>query len=140
VSVGQRLTLLRKRKNLSQEKVARIIGVDRTTYNRYESDKTQPDFKILSKLIDYYGVSYDFLFRKSNTFEFFTQEHGLICLADLKVLLNKLENYEVEIDIPKSRVPYVIDSLRKEILVIETQLNREKISPKRRIHLKKSHS
>ena len=57
---AQRLRALRKRKGLSQTEVARILGITRTAYNKYESGVITPSRK-LRELMDLFGVSADYL-------------------------------------------------------------------------------
>lgn len=54
MNTGQRLKALRESKGLSQEEVAKIIGVGRTTYLKYESGENKPTRKLkeLSRLFN----------------------------------------------------------------------------------------
>lgn len=54
MNTGQRLKALRESKGLSQEEVAKIIGVGRTTYLKYESGENKPTRKLqeLSQLFN----------------------------------------------------------------------------------------
>lgn len=45
----------------SQAKVAKAIGVDRSTYSKYETGDSEPDFENVKKLAKYYNVSIDYL-------------------------------------------------------------------------------
>lgn len=56
-----RLKELRKRKMLTQEQVAKKIGITQYTYSNYENNKTQPNYKTLIKLADFFNVSIDYL-------------------------------------------------------------------------------
>jgi transcriptional regulator with XRE-family HTH domain len=60
------LKQLRIEKNLSQKDVANAIGVDRTTYTKYETGKSQPDFVTMQKLAEFYSVSVDYLLGRTN--------------------------------------------------------------------------
>lgn len=53
---GQKLTELRKQKNLTQAELAKILGVARTTYSSYEQGRRKPDDEIQKKIADYFGV------------------------------------------------------------------------------------
>lgn len=64
---GQRLRELRNQKKYTQEYVANLIGVTRAAYSAYESDKRQPNFEILSKLANLYGVTTDYLLGRNQT-------------------------------------------------------------------------
>ena len=59
---SNKLKELRKSKHgLTQEMVAKQIGIAKTTYSAYEQGKRQPDFDILKKLAKYFNVTTDYL-------------------------------------------------------------------------------
>ncbi len=60
------LKQLRNQKNILQRDVADYLGVDRTTYVRYENGDCSLSPDMLIKLSDYYGVSVDFILGKTN--------------------------------------------------------------------------
>ena len=62
----ERLKEKRKRANLTQEKVAQILGISRSTYAYYETGKNEPDLKALIKLADLYETSIDYLTGRYN--------------------------------------------------------------------------
>lgn len=53
------LKQLRQEKGVLQKDVASYLGVDRTTYVKYERGDSEPNHDILSKLADYFNVSID---------------------------------------------------------------------------------
>ena len=57
----ERLKILRKREGMTQAEVALKLGVDRSTYAKYESGQSEPNFEMLQKLASLYGASVDFL-------------------------------------------------------------------------------
>lgn len=57
----EQLKILRKREGMTQAEVALKIGVDRSTYAKYESGQSEPNFEMLQKLASLYGASVDFL-------------------------------------------------------------------------------
>ena len=57
----ERLKELRTAQKLTQQQMADYLGVDRTTYVKYETDKSEPTFDTLQKLADYFGVTGGFL-------------------------------------------------------------------------------
>lgn len=64
---AERLKQLRKeKKGLTQEMVAKQIGIAKTTYSAYEQGKRQPDYDTLNRLAKYFNVSVDYLL--GNTF------------------------------------------------------------------------
>ncbi|MCR5787784.1 MAG: helix-turn-helix domain-containing protein [Bacilli bacterium] len=63
MTLGQRLTKLRKDKNLSQEEVAEKINVTRQTVSKWELDQSLPDVDKLIPLCELYEISTDMLLR-----------------------------------------------------------------------------
>jgi transcriptional regulator with XRE-family HTH domain len=61
MSMGERLRELRLNRNISQEEVARHIGITRSAYSHYEINNRQPVYETLIKLAVYFDVSLDFI-------------------------------------------------------------------------------
>ncbi|MFC5648379.1 helix-turn-helix domain-containing protein [Paenibacillus solisilvae] len=61
MTMGDRLRELRLRKSLSQEDVARQIGVTRSAYSHYEINNRQPVYETLKKLAVLFNVSLDYI-------------------------------------------------------------------------------
>ena len=57
----RRLRDMREDADLSQEKVAQILGIRQTVYSRYERGYQTIPLQHLIKLADYYHVSLDYL-------------------------------------------------------------------------------
>lgn len=58
---GDILRNLRNSKGLSQKELTDRLNINRSTYARYETSSTQPDFNTLAKLADFYDVSIDYI-------------------------------------------------------------------------------
>lgn len=56
-----RLKELRIKKNLRQEDVAQMLGVERSTYTKYESGASRPKNETLVELSNFYNVSVDYI-------------------------------------------------------------------------------
>ena len=56
-----RLKEIRKQNKLTQEQVANIIGVAKTTYCNYEIGRSEMEFNSIIKLAKYYNVSIDYI-------------------------------------------------------------------------------
>lgn len=52
---------IRKKNGLTQNDVAKFLGISSRTYANYENEFTQPDINLLIKLSDFYNVSVDYL-------------------------------------------------------------------------------
>jgi len=57
MTLGQRLYELRKKKNLSQEKVAEKLNVTRQTVSKWETDQSTPDFDKIMPICELYGIT-----------------------------------------------------------------------------------
>ncbi|EMW6211838.1 helix-turn-helix transcriptional regulator [Enterococcus faecalis] len=72
---AERLKLLRKSKpNLTQQDMANILGVAKTTYASYEQGKRTPDAELQNKIADYFGVTLDYLHGRNHTPEWANHE------------------------------------------------------------------
>lgn len=57
---AERLKALRTKKGLSQAQLAKILNIDRSTVNKYESGQSRP-IRYINKLADLFGVSADYI-------------------------------------------------------------------------------
>ena len=55
------LKLIRKSRNLNQQKVAMDLNISREALSHYENGKREPSLNMLNKLSEYFNVSIDFL-------------------------------------------------------------------------------
>ena len=65
-TVAEHLRTLRSERGLYQKEVASFLGVDRTTYVKYELGTSAPSNDILAALADYFDVSVDYLLGRTN--------------------------------------------------------------------------
>lgn len=63
---GDVLKNLRNRKGLSQQELADRLKINRSTYARYETSSTQPDYETLKKLAQFHDVTVDYILGVSN--------------------------------------------------------------------------
>lgn len=69
ISFSERLTSLRKEKELSQYELADLLGYSRGQIGNYEQGTREPDHSTLEKIADFFNVSIDYLLGKSNVRE-----------------------------------------------------------------------
>ncbi len=60
MTFSEKLKKLRKEKKVTQEQLAQIIGVERSSIGKYETG-TQPSTDIIKRIADYFGVTTDYL-------------------------------------------------------------------------------
>jgi len=64
--VGERLRSLRESVKLTQAKIAAMFGSSQVSINRYESGAGSPPLKTLLWYADYFDVSMDYLFGRTD--------------------------------------------------------------------------
>ena len=68
MKIGEKIKALRKARNISQESLAKILGVSFQAISKWETNTTTPDISIIPSIASYFGVSIDELF-DHNVFE-----------------------------------------------------------------------
>jgi transcriptional regulator with XRE-family HTH domain len=64
--IGKRLRALREEKGLKQIDIAKMLGVSRTTYTQYETEKSEPDLATVAKLAEFFDTTTDYLLGNSD--------------------------------------------------------------------------
>lgn len=61
-----RLRELRKKRNITQLKLAMDLGLNQNAISRYETGEREADYATLIALADYFGVSIDYLLGRTD--------------------------------------------------------------------------
>ena len=67
MTFGERLTMVRKRKGLSQADVGKKININGDAYGRYERSEVRPTIEMAVKIAEALEVSLDYLVGKTDT-------------------------------------------------------------------------
>ena len=59
--LAERLSLLRKERDMTQKEVSHELGISLNSYQRYETDEREPTAPILVQMAKFYHVSLDYL-------------------------------------------------------------------------------
>ena len=78
MKLGNLILKYRKQKNLSQEDLAKEIGVTRQTISKWELNETSPDLKQAAKLAGLFEISLDELILKQNIMPEIVRFYGII--------------------------------------------------------------
>lgn len=70
----ERMRLLREKHGLTQEKLAEILGISKSTYVKYERGEREPRHGMLFAISEYFDVSIDYVLGKSNEENRHTEE------------------------------------------------------------------
>ncbi|MEX6642418.1 helix-turn-helix domain-containing protein [Clostridium perfringens] len=65
INIGDRLKTLRLNKGFTQSQLADAIGIPRTTYANYETNKREPKIEVLQKIATTLGVTIDDILTKN---------------------------------------------------------------------------
>ena len=94
--IGKRLRALREGVRLTQVNMAGILGVQQSRINRFETGQSTPSPEVFLKYADYFDVSLDYLFARTDkpqgvTYEFKPRPHPTKrkCGASLKCALTR---------------------------------------------------
>ena len=69
MALGERIKECRQQANLSQEKVAELVGVSRQAVTKWEANQSAPSTDNLFKLAEIFGTSVDLLLSSGNVKE-----------------------------------------------------------------------
>lgn len=69
MTLGKRIIQLRKKQNMSQEKLANVLKVTRGAVSMWEIGQRQPGPDTLRKLADFFGCSVDYLLGRTDVRE-----------------------------------------------------------------------
>lgn len=58
-TLGKRIAIYRRQKNLKQEDIAQILGVSSQAVSKWENDQTCPDISALPRLAECFGITVD---------------------------------------------------------------------------------
>lgn len=67
MAFNKKMQKLRIKRGLSQQDLANVIGVTRSSVANYESGNRRPSFENLIKIADYFNVTCDELIREEKT-------------------------------------------------------------------------
>lgn len=65
-TIGNRLKELRATTGKSQDNLSKMFGSNQSTLNRYENDQTDPPCRILLWYADYFDVSMDYIYCRTD--------------------------------------------------------------------------
>ena len=66
-SLGEKLLRLRKEMKMTQDDVAKILGMSRTSFSKYENGNSAPPLHVLRKIAAIYNVGLEYLIFDENT-------------------------------------------------------------------------
>lgn len=68
--LGERIAEQRKKLGLSQEELAEKLNISQKSISKYELGDRKPQYKVLVRMAEYFGVTVDYLLRSTDTQDF----------------------------------------------------------------------
>ena len=96
-AVAKRLNQLREESGEKQKTVANEIGINVMTLSGYEIGKSEPNFEVLVRLADYYKVSLDYIFCRTDSKTEFDPEEYKARAEERKAMNERLQQLEQEL-------------------------------------------
>ena len=100
--LSEQLKIIRKANGFTQADIAKVIGIERSTYASYETGRNRPDVSVLEKIAKAFNVTVDYilsikggqLVRVSDVSKPYDNEPKLLSelSAEERVLIAKLRN------------------------------------------------
>lgn len=59
--LSEQLKIIRKANGFTQVELAKVIGIERSTYASYETGRNRPDVGVLDKIAKAFGVTVDYI-------------------------------------------------------------------------------
>tara|TARA_B110000046_G_scaffold168176_1_gene186385 strand:+ start:4314 stop:4649 length:336 start_codon:yes stop_codon:yes gene_type:complete len=103
MSLGQKITKIRKEKKLSQVDVASYVGVSRDAISKYERDDIIPSVENANKIAKVLGVSLDYLMSEDDNLE----------VVDID-MLNRMKEIQRLSEDDKNTVTKIIDAFIRD--------------------------
>lgn len=103
---GERFKELRKMKKLTQEKLAEMFSINKSSISRYEKNTQMPEMDTLKKFANFFDVSIDYLLGRTDVKNINSEEYRKI---EFNPTLNKKDMQDIE------------KILNKTIEVLQTQ-------------------
>ncbi len=96
---GERIAELREKHGLTQEELAKILGIKRASLSHYEKNRRVPDYEVLNKIADYFQVTVDYLIGRTDDPNPLTAEHVEMFTQSLELSDEKiLEKFTLTVD------------------------------------------
>lgn len=101
MTMGERLKQLRLQRNISQEEVARTIGITRSAYSHYEINNRQPMYETLIKLSTFFGVSIDYIVNGDSSASTFKDTQEIMSMLNMMDHVKRRNTINMMLDVIK---------------------------------------
>lgn len=125
-SVGKRIAQLRKERNLTQEELAKVLGVSRGAVSMWEIDQRTPDPPILQQIANYFGVSVDYLLGRTDERRPFLEENRP-SNPEIRELVEKMQmQFRTDPSLTEEEKKAIIDDITRYFEFLVEKKKKEK--------------
>lgn len=133
MSIGERITALRRQKDLSQGQLAALMSVSRQAISKWENDQTSPDTLNLIKLAEVLGSEIEYLATGEVTEKPAPEPVVMTVVKEVEKIVEK--PVEVEKTVVRTVVKEVpVEKIVQMEMVVEKPIIRRRIRVKYRDH------
>lgn len=115
---------LRKEKGLTQEELAKVLDISKSTIGMIESEKREGSREVENKIANYFGVSLDYLAGKTNQKTFGITEKKKQLVSDLLEHLVSTGVIENVNNIPEEIESMILNAVKTELALIKARKNK----------------
>lgn len=112
------LKSLRKAQGLTQDELAKILKISRSTVGMYENGSREPDYETLESIADFFNVDIDYLLGRTNKTTLIPESHYYLNDETRQIAQEAFENpelrtlFKVARDIPPERLRAHIEFMK----------------------------
>ena len=123
MSFESKLRKLRENKNLTQEELAKLVGVSLKTISRYEMGESKPRYrKIYDKLAEVLGTSHDYLVTDEENFILDAREkYGYKGARDAKEMVDGVIGLMAGGEIDEEDKKAILDSIQEAYYIAKSK-------------------
>lgn len=103
---SEKLKVLKENNNLTQEKLAKVLNIERSAYSLYEMEYTLMPIKHLNSLANYFNVSLDYMFGFTDK----TSYENSICEIDKLKAGERLKIFRKDLKISQTKLAAILNS------------------------------
>uniref|UniRef100_UPI0013E08FE9 helix-turn-helix domain-containing protein n=1 Tax=Veillonella caviae TaxID=248316 RepID=UPI0013E08FE9 len=92
--IGQRIKKLRAERNMTQETLAKLLGVGKTTISMYENGNSTPNDDIKIQLSKHFNVSTDYLIGNSDYKNWREEYESKVSESKLEAVMKSTSKYD----------------------------------------------
>lgn len=133
MKLGSRIKMLRTQKGLTQEQFSEMFQVSKSNVSKYENGSIEPNYDLLVKIANYFGVSTDYLLGNSSDPELTAKDEKDIAKR-IEEITQDLENTEVLMlhgEIMDDETKDLIKSAMETAVKISKKVAKKKFTPKK---------